>query len=222
MRLRRKGRVPAPLWPTHRGGLTLVELLIALSFLAVLAVTIFGTLSGGFRIWERIQGAGSQDRLVQLTLEQMRRDLSRGRFFKPIGFNGAYDELSFPALVTMTYHREEGEREVDEPGRVGYYFHSPRRSLCRSEHGYRFVRRYRLKDSFHPVLTGIERVRFSYAKFDPERKTLEWSGSWEQDDGYPSAVKIEIGYLDETTKEQKRRTLVVPLYASPPPQLPKR
>ncbi len=199
-------------------GLTLVELLISLSLVAVVAMTVFGVFSGGLSIWERTQGSGVQARLVELTLEQIRRDLATARFFEPLGFEGAYDQVSFPSLVTMTYRRDDSELEVDEPGRVGYWFDFGRGVLHRSEHGYRLVRRYRLRDYRRPVLVGIRRVRFSYAKLESEGKAVGWSGSWEPEDGHPAAVKIEIGYLDETTKEERSRSLLVPLPLSPRPK----
>ena len=199
-------------------GLTLIEMLISLALVAVVGMTAFGVFSGGFNIWERVQGSGGQDRLVELTLEQIRRDLSSARFFEPVGFEGAYDQVSFPSLVTMTYHRDKSELEVDEPGRVGYWFDSGRGALCRSEHGYRLVRRYRLRDYRRPVLVGVRRVRFSYAKLQENGKAVDWSGGWEPEDGHPAAVKIEIGYLDETTKEERSRELLVPLPLSPRPK----
>ncbi len=140
-------------------GLTLVELLISLSLVGVVAVTTFGVLSGGFSIWDRIQGAGSRDRLVQLTLEQVRRDLCRSISFALVGFEGEYDLISFPELVTMTYRRDREQLEVEEPGRVGYWFDTGRGTLYRAEHGYRFTRRYRVKDSRRSVLSGIRSVR---------------------------------------------------------------
>ena len=200
-------------------GLTFVELLISISLVGVIALTLFGVLSGAFNIWERVQGSGSQDRLVEFTLEQIRRDLCSARFFEPVGFEGAYDQVSFPSLVIMTYRRDKSELEVDEPGRVGYWFDSGRGALCRSEHGYRLIRRYRLRDGRRPVLLGLRRVRFSYAKLQADGKAVDWSGSWEPKDGHPAAVKIEIGYLDEKSREERSRSLLVPLPLSP---LPKR
>ncbi|MBI3322557.1 MAG: prepilin-type N-terminal cleavage/methylation domain-containing protein [Candidatus Omnitrophica bacterium] len=201
--------------PGTEFGLTLVEMLISMALVAVVGLTVFGVFSGGMNIWERVQGTGSRDRLVELTLEQVRRDLCGARFFEPVGFEGAYDEISFPSLVTMTYKRGKQEFEVEEPGRVGYWFNSIQGTLARSEHGYRLTRRYRLRDSRRPVLLGVRRVRFSYAKLKSDGKEVEWSGRWEPADGHPAAVKIEIGYLDETTQQERNRSLLVLLPLSP-------
>ncbi len=198
----------------RKAALTLVELLVTTCFLVLVGATVFATFSGGFRIWERVQNVGAQDRLLQIVLEQIRRDLANCRSFGPIGFVGQYDEMSFPELELFQFARGRLVEEREELGRVGYFFDSYHRTLCRSKQSYRVIRRYRVKESCQPLLTDLDRVRFSYCSLDPYSGAVEWSSNWEEKT-LPVAVKIEIDYQNAATHQQRNQTLIVPLPAAP-------
>ncbi len=193
---------------------TLVELLVTSCFLVLVGATVCATFSGGFRIWERVQNAGTQDRLFRIVLEQVRRDLINCRPFEPIGFVGQYDEISFPKCEFFQFARGRLVEEREELGRVGYFFDSYRRTLCRSKQSYRVIRHTRMKESCQPVLTDLDGVRFSYCSLDPQSGTADWSSRWDKK-SFPSAVKIEIDYPNAATHQQRKQILIVPLPAAP-------
>ena len=202
-----------------RGGFTLVELLVTVSLLGMIAGTVAATFSGGMRVWERIQSRGTHGQWIEVTLDQVRRDIGSMRAFAPIEFKGEYDEVSFPALVSWTPRPTVDDKMPeprDEPGRRGYYFDSGRRMLCRSEHPYRLTRRYRLKDACSPVMTEVDRVRFSYCEVDPSKGACAWTDGWDADRP-PVAVKMEIGYHDAITKRDASNTLIVQVPVTPAP-----
>lgn len=191
-------------------GFTLVELLVALCLVVLIAGTAVSTFAGGFRVWERIQTRGGQDQQISIAFQQIRRDLVNSRPFGPIGFEGSYDSLSFPGLV---FSEIAGGSE--ELGRVGYFSDSTRKALCRSIVSYRQVRRSGLRDSSDPVLTDVERVRFSYYSFNPSDGTYSWSSEWTSGPP-PMAVKLEVAIEDPSSTQRKTQSLIVPIPVVPP------
>lgn len=190
-------------------GLTLVELLVSLSLLVMVAGAVVAVLSAGFRIWERVQMEGRTETTLHLTLEQIRKDLQRCRSFKAIPFRGEYDKVSFSALVPVIYRRDHSVWTVQEPGRIGYFFDSGRRFLGRSQHPYRVVRRYGVKENSHPVFNDADRVRFWYYSVDSDG-SAHWLNSWDSEE-VPLAVKIEVSTTDPASHQTRNQTTVVPI-----------
>ncbi len=187
-------------------GMTLVELLITLSLIALVAGTITATFSGGIGVWERIQQHGRRDQWADVALDEIRRDLQNARRFSPIKFAGEYDEVSFASVVPWA---RRGEVVHDEPGRLAYYFDSMRHRLCRSETAYRLLRRARVRDSCHSVLEPVDRARFSYYRADPDGQAEgTWADSWDEDQP-PLAVKVELSYDDPATHRPLAYTCIV-------------
>lgn len=190
-------------------GFTLVELLVAIALLAVVTLATAATLTSGWMVWQRLQAYEVQDQWVMVFFHQIRRDLSNARLFAPVGFHGEYDTLSFPALVPAG----EGFQTIpEELGRIGYFFETAKQRLCRSQTPYRMVSRKGLKDSFQTVLTGIDRVRFSYYAWDSLNEGGTWADSLSSTQ-LPLAVKVEIQYKDASNGIRKDQSLIVYLPA---------
>ena len=199
-------------------GLTLVEMLVTMSLLVLITATVSATFSGGMRVWERLRG-GPRDQWTQVAFAQVRHDLLNLRRFAPVAFKGAYDEFSFPALVTAApdeeaRHLAESAGPAPELGRVGYFFDSGRKQLCRAQHPYRLLRRARLRDACSPVIMDVERVRFSYYAQERLTKGYAWVNRWSSEEP-PLAVKLEIGWRDPVTRQSMTEALVFPVPLSP-------
>lgn len=217
-----------PPQPTRKNltGFTLVELLVTSALLALMAGAVVATLAGALKVWQRAEDRGTNDQWVQVAFHQVRQDLQNVRRFKPIPFEGDYESFSFPTVITRS---TAPETEVEALGERGYFFDWNRRNLCRSEHPYQGLRRVRLTDSCSPVLTGLDRLRFSYYGFDPHTNTYDWSATWSSPEP-PVAVKMEIRRPGPSPRPNPGRgspqqppathTLVVylPLAALPPPK----
>jgi prepilin-type N-terminal cleavage/methylation domain-containing protein len=201
---------------TNRRGLTFVEMLVAVSLLALVSMTAVATFTGGIRVWERVQAHGDQDKWLHLAVHELRRDLRNLRIFTPVPFEGDGSEFSAAAIVPSPPpppYAKPGEAPEEELGRVAYYFDAGRRRLCRSQHIYRGLEHARAHDTCQPVLERITRARFSYFGASPESGQVEWVGRWESPQP-PMAVKVEFRYDEPTTRRPIERTVVVslPLY----------
>ena len=188
-------------------GFTLIELLVVVSLMALITGTVGATFAGGVRVWERLQAHGTHAQWVALAFDQFRRDVRNLRQFTPIPLEGDYDTLSFPSVVPFG---TVGEMDVEEIGRIGYFFDSTRQQLCRSLQPYRLLRRVRVRDACAPVLTQVERLRFSYYGVQPGDQTLGWSDAWSSKQP-PMAVKLEVRYVEPANQQRRTESLVVPL-----------
>ena len=77
----------------RRRGLTLVELLVASALMALVAGASVATLSGGFKVWQRLQALGQQSQWTEVAFDEIRRDLRNTRRFSLIPFEGTYSQV---------------------------------------------------------------------------------------------------------------------------------
>ena len=188
-------------------GFTLVEMLVTLSMLALVGMTAVAILSGGLRVWERLQNQETVGQQVSLALESVRREIHNAQLFRPIPFKGEYDSFSFPALVERVL--EDGT-VLQEVGRVGFFLDEGRNQLCRSRLPYRLLRGILLRENRAPLVGGIQRLRFSYYGEDLSTGDFAWKDSWFFEEP-PLAVKMELGYRETPKGKILTRLLIVGL-----------
>jgi len=111
--------------------MTLVETLVVVSVLAVVALAVFSTMSGGFSLWERVLKLDS-DEDIRIVFEKMTVDLGRMVRFSMLEFRGTERELSFPVI----------SESVQVPGQpaagkavsyVSYYLDTRKSGIVRKE-----------------------------------------------------------------------------------------
>ena len=183
----------------------MVELLVVLSILAMVAGVLIATVSGGTQVWKRIHCLGGQNENLLVAFEDIRKHLQNYRSFSPIAFEGKFDELNFPTLVTST--SKEGLERL-EPGIIKYYVNESKGYLCKSEFSYRDAGAYRYKESCSIVAEDIERLRFQYYAFNPDEKSFSWVNSWESD-APPLLVKMELKCYDQCNEKSVSNSFVV-------------
>ena len=164
-----------------RRGVTLVELLVTTSLMAVVGGVMVAALAGGLRVSERAAAIGVQRPLMLVTLDGIRRDLQNARRFSLIKFHGAYDAMAFAAVGPMP----GAAPDAQELGRLGYYLDERQHLLCRSFVPYRQIKRVDLKDRCQPVLEDVTRLRFRFLGQGG------WAERWEALQP-PQVVKIDV------------------------------
>ena len=188
-------------------AMTFVELLVTLALTVLVVSTVIVTLAGGFRVWERLQGAGRQGQWMQVAVDQFHRDLHNVSRFQPIPFEGRYDACSFPTLV---FTDQANGDPVVELGAVSYFLDSATHVLCRSRIPYRRLRQAGDRPACAPVLQEVTRLRFSYYVAESEGTAHRWVEHWSSPEP-PLAVKMQISYDDASTARSAVQTLVVAL-----------
>ena len=184
---------PSTYHPSPITGLTLVELLVTTSLMALVGGTAVSALVGGVRVWQRALQVGMHEETILVAGRRMDRDLHNLRRCALVPVEGAYDRFSFAGADRQNHDDPSALLEI---GRVGYFLRSRDHVLCRSFVPYRLMHGVRLTDQCQPVLEGVQRMRVRYYGTDSERGALRWSEHWKEAEP-PLAVQIELGVAPE-------------------------
>ena len=181
-------------------GFTLIELIIALSLLALMSAVMFGSLSMAGRAWDGGEAKVGEVSAMRQTQEFLREHLSaeypmrlRKVAEMPLLFAGAHDEMRYTAALPP--------RVVD--GGV-YYF---RLALARSGDKSQLIlerlipdaaalQEPEFRDAERSVLAdGIAELRLSYFGRDPDAADTDvptWRDTWGDRQRLPLLVRIEV------------------------------
>jgi general secretion pathway protein J len=185
--------------PRGCAGFTLIELSIALVLLALMASTLYGSLSLAGMSWDRGEAKVQQTAAMRLTEDFLRRTLTSQHPLrlqkvveKPLYFAGARDSLAYAAAL---------------PGRAGagmYYFRiavvpngdSSRLILSRLYPDYAATKAPDFGGAEFSVLAdGIAEVRFGYFGRDPgalASMNPTWRDRWDDTQRLPDLIRIDI------------------------------
>lgn len=186
-------------------GFTLAELLIAISLMSIIAGVVTATIMGGTQLWQRLQCQGFQDKEILLAVEEMRRGLHNYHAFEPIEFEGKYDQVSFPTMITVNHG---AEKEVREPGMRRYFLNRKEDVICRSEVPYRLMRKRDLKNVCKPLAENVDILSFQYLKKDENDEKPVWSKKWIAPQA-PISLKMDLRYHDRCSEEKIRRSYTI-------------
>lgn len=195
-----------------QSGFTLVELLLAMTLLAV----IFGLAYGGFRAVTRASFSGEamieRTNSLRAAHQFLRRQLSRTL---PLIIEELEDER-----VMFLGERDWMRFVAPMPGYLSYggpYVQELR--LERGRDGFDLVFSYAILNGYEPgdleehdpvlLMEGIRSGTFGYIGFDEEGEPGAWDDHWELPDMMPLAVTIELDMNREKLLEWP--ALVVPL-----------
>jgi general secretion pathway protein J len=185
--------------PRAEQGFTLIEITIALVLLALMASTLYGSLSLAGTSWDRGEAKAQQTNEMRLTEDFLRRTLTSEHplrlqkvLEKPLYFAGARDSLAYAAAL---------------PGRAGagmYYFklalapygNSSRLTLARVIPDYAATSLPTFDNSEVSVLAeGIGELRFSYFGRDPGAADIvnpTWRDRWDDPQRLPDLIRVEV------------------------------
>jgi len=193
----------------HSRGFTLLELLIALTILAVIVVIIFGALRIGIRAWEKGERDLDARQRQRIVLDLIKRQLASiavndvwGRDQQRPLLKGDGKSMEFVSHIPMTPGNRFGTVYV------GYAVR--REKEGDKEHLVFFERQTALPDKrtgagslgkgdFSELLAGMKSIVFEYLKDQPDGKASLWQKSWDPavDKGVPRAVMITLRENDE-------------------------
>ena len=202
---------PGPSSPGRRPskserGFTLLELLVAVTLLAMLSVMMYGGLSFGARIWERTGQASQRQSQVQIVQGLLRREIAQveaavvGTRFGEGGlaFSGGPESLTFvgpmPSYLGlggdyMMRLETEGlgpskslvfDWELFRPDQPGLEF----TDLAERE----------------ILLQGIEGVRFEYFGTSGRSDVAEWHDRWQGEIELPRMVRLRVDFPQAGTR----------------------
>lgn len=163
---------------------TLVEMIIALSLFAVIAIAAYGSFRSGFVAYQRIEAKLGKDHELQMLLWQINQDLRGALYYAPIPFEGRSDALRFPARLV----RYEDRTPREDVYQVTYEFRD--RELRRSEKKLR--KRFRDSgDEDKEKLLRFESWKFQFAYQDKSGDVV-WKNEWSDKPylGLPKGIRL--------------------------------
>lgn len=199
------------LWPSHnpsqsgsaaQAGFTLVELLVALTLLAMLSVMLFGGLRFGARSWDAVADRSERADRVAASQAFLRRQLSQaspeagaeGASDEAAGLRGAPDSLAFtaPWLSSISLgglYRFELVHGGGEDGALILSW-SPLQAEAEGLDSAPDLAGSRA------LLEGVSGLELSYYGADDPLSEAVWREDWPADGPPPRLVKVAVSFAD--------------------------
>lgn len=183
-------------------GFTLVELLLALTLMAMLLALAYGGLHAATRATDRGQTVLEDSSRIRMAHQFVHRQLNQ---LLPLAFAQSEDGSERDVFV--------GEAQriryvAPMPGYLG--FGGPQvqeLALVRGDDGLQLVLRHALLQGFEeedldlrppiPLLDGIDSAEFSFLGLDEEGFLTPWMPSWDDPSILPEAVALDIEFKED-------------------------
>ena len=170
-------------------SLTLIELLMALTIFAVVAVAIYSVFSTGIISWRKGEIATALFREIRFGLDRISQEVRNQSSYNGLKLVGQADELY---LISIIPFPEEGKSEYHRLARVRYFLEDEGEnnlSLFREREWTPSMEIDKMKLIHH-----IKSLDFQYGRkeMEGEEATLNWQATWEDKEKGPAAVKINL------------------------------
>ena len=189
-------------------GMTLMEILIVMSLLALVSLAIYHSLSNGIRVWERNRELVVEEDVV-IFFDKLTQDLRNTYFYSKINFKGDEFRFSFPTIVYTPADKRsnipEGEF-IEQMGRVEYYYDFNDNTLYRRQANYSQA----LNERFgrpRALVTSVDRIKFRYHYITDEEEIY----TPEILDVLPSGVEVEVEFSDNQGQKMMRKFVDIPI-----------
>lgn len=174
-----------------RLGLTLIELLIALSIFVIAVVPIYAVFRTGIISWRRIEEYTSGYQQVKFATEMMAQNLRQAIFYPDIKFEGKSDSLTFMSLVSSPSEEYPHKKEL---AKITYYLKQEEgiNNLLQETILYRNLENPE-ESKPKAILTNLSEFKFSYC-YKKEGATGEyiWQDNFDGEDILPKLVRIKF------------------------------
>ena len=186
-------------------GLTLVEIIITTSLIAVIGLAVSSAVINGIEIWQRLSKATIEED-VHIFFEKFSADLRNSFEYKDILFAGEKEKVSFATLVAFSDATPSLKRV---PGQVIYSFLPEEGDVSVEKRNVHHL--YKEKQgTIVNILQGVQRLTFEYYFYDPLRKEYFWQSEWKEDN-LPLAVRIRLEIIRDSKEHKFIKTFDIPL-----------
>ncbi len=188
-------------------GFTLLELLVALSILALVTAAIAASFAAGVRVWSAAMEVSGAEEATRAELAVLRRDLMNARRFGPLTFEGGPRAMAFPIVQTFPDALVPGEQLG-----LARYWHDPREQAL-----FRQTRPIRGGGDWSDVaaerwIAGVEHIAFEYLPFPDDGRAADgaaaWQDEWTQTTNRPLGVRIRLRL--RTPPDERTETVILP------------
>ncbi|MBN1872573.1 MAG: prepilin-type N-terminal cleavage/methylation domain-containing protein [Candidatus Omnitrophica bacterium] len=200
-------------------GFTFVELLIAVTIFATVAIALYSAFFAGVQVWKRSNEGGDIYQSARYTFEDFSKDLRNSIYMKKSSgeeesiydFVGTSDEIIF---FTLDYTLNEEGKQERELVRVSYKYDEDAGQIICVRAGPDLG--FDLEKGEQQILVdGVTKFAFKYAyAAEEEEDEYDWKEEWVQAEKMiPRGVKCECHIESELEKEGKdfTKTVFLPL-----------
>ena len=194
--------------PSSEDGFTLIEVLLAVSLVAMMATLVFGSLYVTTSAIDAARASSANEQIVRSTLRVMTDELSVGVSLTSgpwMGINGQQDGQPADSIAFLTMGQFRGAESTKDTEVVRIVYTREGERLLR------FVRRnlYGLTDESVEQVELASKVKAFNVRFY-DSKTHLWVDEWDGRgrSGTPKALLIELTLLQENTELQTIRQWV--------------
>ena len=189
----------------RREGLSLLELLIAITLIASTAAVVATAFAAGLKVYDRAQQLGGPYGGALLAHEVMQRDLRNTVLTRLSVMRGEKAWIEIPSVVRRQAPDDAGEylgiiryeyvRNTRSLDRVVFLYLAPDRSEQRRE----------------TLATGLEGIEFAYGERGAAQSKGEaWRESWTSRTNVPGAVRVAIRITQGGEQRELRQTVAMP------------
>ncbi len=189
---------------SHKRGLTLLELIIVTSLIAVISLVLFSTFQNGMKIFRKACDASSGEE-INIMLERIKADIHNCFAYSDEKMKGTETNLMFPTLV----HARWLNRRTT--GSVSYFYDKASGVLTREEWDYsaQFLKN---EPSSKESARNIRSCTFSYCIFDPAKMQIVCTREWNREDvPAPQFVTVALTYYDGMREHEYGMSILVPV-----------
>lgn len=192
-------------------GVTLIELLVAMTIVSILGLSVFNIFSQGLKLWKRASSV-VPDVDSDIVFEKITADLSNAYQSNMAAFEGADTMMRFFSYSRRNYDVNNPEIQIRHPKAVQYLFVPEGKLLARSEEPLEILLAKDAKTRQIPykvVVKGLKECRFEYYHLDDKKNEFQWKPYW-NGNCLPKAVRISLNYDDERRMENFVKVVSLP------------
>jgi prepilin-type N-terminal cleavage/methylation domain-containing protein len=200
-------RVGSSMSTPSRSGMTLLELLIAISLVAVAALVVAQAFAAGLKVWARASQLGGPYAESVMAMEGLQQDIRNTVPSRLATIRGGASWVEIPSLIIQT---AEGGGRTEEPGLVRYEFDVTGKKLDRVTSAFEIVAPGTTRRE--TVAVGIVAVTLSYAEWNGMAGAAwVWGRTWEGRTNNPAAVKVVWSGQQGADAFEFERTILLPV-----------
>lgn len=191
----------------HEAGFTLVEMMVALSLLAMITLLITQALRGGIAVTNRAERTSEQSELRQIR-NYLSDVVSASIPLETIGETGDYsaffhgDSQQFKFVTSHTVPGQYAGLYVTKFHLVPAASRSKLYDLWLDQHLFhRFAKTDRRVSPRVKLLEDIANVRFRYYGLEPDKLNPTWVSQWRNPKAAPTLVSIEIDFAQDDKRK---------------------
>ena len=181
-----------------RRGFTLIELMVAMTILAIIVTAIGSCVVAGIRIWDNAKNVNFARANFLVDINRVAGELRRSVDIPAIGFEGHKLQFSFPLT------------EKNLVARITYMYDPEKKILMRRQTTLQAILDKKDDNEYsEEEFVQLEDFSASYFNFDTEKSVYQWTDNWPKAQGIFRAVRLEGKFKGENFV----KTVFLPIFS---------